>query len=173
MYRCEFLLRVWEAECGDNFLSDCFSSRAKWPFSQICIFVHGAYAACHWFLLMIMCIRWVWKHFPNISPNHLEDAMRQFYRQSSWDEGQDGGKGSEKEEMKLNAFDGICYLWQKKGQKAHFCPTKQNGENASGNGGNNNGGKGQRFTGTCYNCRKQGHWLQKLLGKGREQAQTS
>ena len=55
--------------------------------------------------------------------NHLEDAMQQFYQQSSLDKGQSGGKGdsSEKEEMVLNVFDGICYLCQKKGHKAHFC----------------------------------------------------
>ena len=85
--------------------------------------------------------------------------MQQFYWQTSLDKGQDEGKGtsSEKEDMMLNAFNGICYLCQKKGHKAHFCPSKQNGKNMSRNGGNNNGGRGQKFTGTCYNCGKQGH----------------
>ena len=90
--------------------------------------------------------------------NHLEDAMRQLYQQSSQDKGQNSRRGDsgEKEEMVLNVFDGICYLCQKKGHKAHFCLTKQSGKNANGNGGNN-GSKAHQFTGTCYNSGKQGH----------------
>ena len=43
--------------------------------------------------------------------NHLEDAMQQFYQQTSLDKGKDGGKGNtgKKKEMMLNAFDGIFY----------------------------------------------------------------
>lgn len=39
------------------------------------------------------------------------------------------------EEVALGMFDGVCYLCQKKGLKAHFCPTKwvNGGNNSSEN----------------------------------------
>ena len=85
----------------------------------------------------------------------LEDAMRQLYRQNNLERGDKGNEktSDEAEEIALGAFDGVCFLCQKKGHKSFVCPTKRQNNGANTTGLENR----PRFTGACFNCGKQGH----------------
>ena len=96
------------------------------------------------------------RHGADLKVKHLEDVMRNHYRNISK---KTGGGDDENKEITLSGvgsgFGGICFHCKKKGHRIKDCPDKKSSNSNDDNKNNNN--KGGKFTGKCNNCGKIGH----------------